>query len=49
MSATALSPGDIGFRKDYLKIGIYLEQLNTRPQVIALTATAPLEDLKQKE
>ena len=26
-----------GFRKDYLKIGIYLEQLNTRPQVISLT------------
>lgn len=38
-----------GFRKDYLKIGIYLEQLNTRPQVIALTATAPLEDRKQIE
>lgn len=32
------------FRSDYLEIGKFIDNLNHRPVVLALTATAPLED-----
>ena len=34
------------FRTDYLRIGDFIDQLSIRPTVIALTATAPIEDRK---
>ena len=36
-----------GFRKAYLEIGDFAEQLPRRPQIIALTATAPPADRSQ--
>ncbi|MEQ2443494.1 RecQ family ATP-dependent DNA helicase [Pseudoflavonifractor sp. CLA-AP-H29] len=36
-----------GFREDYLKIGTFVDQLYYRPQVIAMTATAPIADRKE--
>lgn len=35
------------FRKDYEKIGKFIDGLKHRPVVLALTATAPLEDRKE--
>ena len=36
-----------GFRAAYLEIGDFLKQLPRRPQVVALTATAPVSDREQ--
>lgn len=36
-----------GFRAAYLEIGDFLEELPYRPQVVALTATAPVSDREQ--
>ncbi len=36
-----------GFRKAYLEIGDFVDRLSRRPQIIALTATAPLPDRGQ--
>ena len=36
-----------GFRAAYLEIGDFLEELPRRPQVVALTATAPVSDREQ--
>ena len=36
-----------GFRKAYLEIGDFVDSLSHRPQVIALTATAPIADREQ--
>ncbi|OUN22902.1 hypothetical protein B5G34_05745 [Flavonifractor sp. An82] len=36
-----------GFRKAYLEIGDFVDSLSRRPQLIALTATAPMADREQ--
>lgn len=36
-----------GFRKAYLELSDFLDSLSHRPQVIALTATAPIADREQ--
>lgn len=36
-----------GFRKAYLEIGSFIDSLSHRPQVVALTATAPIADREQ--
>lgn len=36
-----------GFRKDYLRISTFVDLLPRRPQIIAMTATAPIADRKE--